>query len=34
MGRSARSIAEERADWEVNFQHLLRAYDKALSAPN
>ncbi|NIM94807.1 MAG: glycosyltransferase [Anaerolineales bacterium] len=28
--RKAREIAEERADWEVNFQHLLRAYDLAM----
>lgn len=32
MGRSARRIAEERANWEENFQHLLRAYDMALAA--
>ncbi len=32
MGRSARRIAEERANWEKNFQHLLQAYDMALSA--
>lgn len=32
MGRSARRIAEERANWKENFQHLLKAYDMALSA--
>ena len=36
MGRAARSIAEKRADWERNFQELLKAYGVALkvdSAP-
>jgi glycosyltransferase involved in cell wall biosynthesis len=29
MGRVARSIAEQRADWEQNFQMLLKAYELA-----
>ena len=28
MGRAARRLAEQRANWTVNFQHMLRAYDK------
>ncbi len=31
MGRSARRIAEQRADWEKNFPHLLDGYRLALS---
>jgi glycosyltransferase involved in cell wall biosynthesis len=31
MGRAARQLAEERADWSVNFKQLLRAYDLALA---
>jgi glycosyltransferase involved in cell wall biosynthesis len=31
MGRAARLLAEQRADWEINFSELLRAYDLALS---
>lgn len=31
MGQAARRIAEERANWEKNFPHLLRAYDMALT---
>ncbi|RPJ02415.1 MAG: glycosyltransferase, partial [Chloroflexi bacterium] len=27
MGRSARLLAEQRADWEKNFQQLFRAYE-------
>lgn len=30
MGRAARQLAEQRADWRQNFQELLRAYDLAL----
>lgn len=30
MGREARTLAEARADWSVNFQHLLHAYQLAL----
>jgi len=30
MGRAARKLAERKADWEVNFQKLLQAYDLAL----
>jgi glycosyltransferase involved in cell wall biosynthesis len=29
MGRAARRIAEQRADWEVNFRQLQKAYDLA-----
>jgi glycosyltransferase involved in cell wall biosynthesis len=29
MGRAARRIAEQRADWESNFPQLLRAYELA-----
>jgi len=29
MGRAARVLAEQRANWETNFPHLLRAYDLA-----
>jgi glycosyltransferase involved in cell wall biosynthesis len=31
MGREARLLAEQRADWELNFVDLLKAYDLALS---
>jgi hypothetical protein len=30
MGRAARRIAEQRANWETNFPKLLKAYDLAL----
>jgi hypothetical protein len=30
MGRAARRIAEQRANWERNFPKLLEAYDLAL----
>lgn len=30
MGKSARSLAEKRADWEKNFRVLLHSYEKAL----
>lgn len=30
MGRAARELAEQKADWEVNFPKLLQAYDLAL----
>jgi glycosyltransferase involved in cell wall biosynthesis len=30
MGRAARALAEQRADWRRNFQHLLSAYSLAL----
>jgi len=30
MGAAAREIAERRADWEMNFQELLKAYELAL----
>lgn len=29
MGHAARRITEQRADWQVNFQNLLQAYEKA-----
>lgn len=29
MGRRARQLAEQRADWKQNFQHLLHAYQLA-----
>jgi len=29
-GKRARALAEERADWTVNFKHLLSAYDMAV----
>lgn len=29
MGRKARQVAEDRADWDKNFQELLKAYDLA-----
>ena len=32
MGRRARQIAEQRADWEKNFPILLRAYEVALNS--
>ncbi len=31
---AARALAEKRADWKVNFQRLLYAYDLALSITN
>ena len=31
MGRAARLLAEQRADWEVNFAQLLKAYELAVS---
>jgi len=30
IGRAARLLAEQRADWDMNFQELLKAYDLAL----
>ena len=30
MGRAARALAEQRADWRVNFQKLLGAYEMAI----
>ena len=30
MGKNARNIAEQRADWDKNFPNLLRAYDSAI----
>lgn len=30
MGRAARLLVEQRADWEENFQELLKAYELAL----
>ncbi len=32
MGQAARELAERRADWEKNFQELLRAYRMAVGA--
>ncbi len=32
MGRAARRIAEQRADWKQNFPKLMRAYDIALGS--
>jgi glycosyltransferase involved in cell wall biosynthesis len=29
-GLAARAVAESRADWTVNFQKLLQAYDRAV----
>jgi L-malate glycosyltransferase len=34
MGRAARLLAEQRADWEQNFAELLRAYELAMSLKN
>jgi glycosyltransferase involved in cell wall biosynthesis len=33
MGRRARRIAEERADWGKNFPHLFKAFDIAMARP-
>lgn len=33
MGRAARRLAEQRADWNKNFQELLRAYEIAVRNP-
>lgn len=33
MGRAARRLAEERANWPENFKKLQKAYDLALNAP-
>jgi glycosyltransferase involved in cell wall biosynthesis len=33
MGRAARQVAEQRADWEVNFKKLGKAYELALGVP-
>jgi hypothetical protein len=30
MGRAARRLAEQRANWQRNFPKLLEAYDLAL----
>jgi glycosyltransferase involved in cell wall biosynthesis len=30
-GRAARSVAEKRANWSDNFQHLLNAYERAIA---
>jgi L-malate glycosyltransferase len=30
MGRASRALAEQRADWQVNFKQLLRAYEMAV----
>jgi L-malate glycosyltransferase len=32
MGESARSLAEQRADWEENFPQLFKAYELALAS--
>jgi glycosyltransferase involved in cell wall biosynthesis len=32
MGHAARKLVEQRADWEKNFQELLRAYELAFQA--
>jgi L-malate glycosyltransferase len=32
MGRAARCIAEQRADWKVNFPQLMRAYEIAVES--
>jgi glycosyltransferase involved in cell wall biosynthesis len=32
MGKAARRLTEERADWGKNFQELLRAYSLALQS--
>jgi glycosyltransferase involved in cell wall biosynthesis len=34
MGRSARRLAEQRADWTKNFPELFKAYQIALNVPN
>lgn len=31
IGKNARAVAEERADWKMNFKKLLRAYESAVS---
>lgn len=33
MSRAGRALAEQRADWQVNFQRMLAAYHQALGAP-
>lgn len=33
MGANARKLAEERANWDLNFKHLLTAYQFALENP-
>ncbi|MCK5428083.1 MAG: glycosyltransferase, partial [Anaerolineales bacterium] len=34
MGGAARNLAEQRADWEKNFQVLLSAYELAFQVSN
>ena len=34
MGRAARKLAEQRADWEINFQVMLGAYELAFQRSN
>ncbi|MDH5507138.1 MAG: glycosyltransferase family 4 protein [Anaerolineae bacterium] len=34
MGAQARKLAEQRADWNTNFEQLLRAYDTAVAEMN
>jgi glycosyltransferase involved in cell wall biosynthesis len=31
MGKAARALAEQRADWKINFPRLFQAYEMALS---
>jgi glycosyltransferase involved in cell wall biosynthesis len=33
MGRAARTLVEERADWKINFPKLLEAYEAAILSP-
>lgn len=33
MGQAARQLAEQRADWDRNFPHLLQAFELAFSCP-
>jgi hypothetical protein len=30
MGAAARKLAQERANWNINFVHLLEAYEMAI----
>ncbi len=32
IGKNARQVAEERADWQKNFQKLLQAYQSTLES--
>ncbi|NMD31902.1 MAG: glycosyltransferase family 4 protein, partial [Chloroflexi bacterium] len=34
MGAAARRLAEQRADWQVNFQTMLQGYTQAVQSPH